>query len=171
MNIIISIGFLKGANYRMSTTEQVNFIGDVKSTLNLALDGLESQLVQQGPCTGYWEGQEEPSYTCTTAVSEEIPADKMELLKERLSMLAVRYGQDAIALTVACPQFVDQSAYHSLYEEVEHQGAIGEVEYETVRSAVEPLLERLYGEHGDAALSMIETLVTGQMRDYLFMQN
>ena len=86
-------------------------------------------------------------------------------------MLAVRYGQDAIALTVAEPQFVDQSAYHSLYAEVEHQqDAIGEVEYETVRSAVEPLLERLYGEHGDAALNMIETLVNGQMRDFLFMK-
>ena len=151
----------------MSTTERVNFIGDVKNTLDLALDGLERQLVQQGPCTGYWEGEEEPCYTCTTAVSEEIPADKMELLKERLSMLAVRYGQDAIALTVAEPQFVDQSAYHSMSL---FQGAIGEVEYETVRSAVEPLLERLYGEHGDAALSMIETLVNGQMRDFLFMK-
>jgi len=155
----------------MSTSERVNFIRDVKNTLDLALDGLERQMVQQGPCTGYWEGEEEPCYTCTTAVSEPIPADKMEVLEERLSMLAVRYGQDAIALTVAEPQFVDQSAYHSLYAEVEHQqDAIGEVEYETVRSAVEPLLERLYGEHGDAALNMIETLVNGQMRDFLFMK-
>jgi len=155
----------------MSTTEQVNFIGDVKNTLDLALDGLQRQLVQQGPCTGYWEGEEEPCYTCTTAVSEEIPADKMELLKERLSMLAVRYGQDCVALTVAKPHFVDQSAYHSMYAEVQHQGAIGEVEYETVRSAVEPLLERLYAEHGDTAMSMIETLVSGQMKDYLFMRD
>ena len=89
MNIIISIGFLsRGA--LMSTSERVNFIRDIKNTLDLALDGLERQLVQQGPCTGYWEGEEEPCYTCTTAVSEEIPADKMELLKESLSMLAVR---------------------------------------------------------------------------------
>jgi hypothetical protein len=168
MNIIISIGFLRGAAL-MSTSEQVNFIRDIKNTLDLALAGLERQMVQQGACTGYWEGEEEPSYTCTTAVLEPIPADKMEVLKERLSMLAVRYGQDAIALTVAEPQFVDQSAYHSMYA-VQPTPAIGEIEYETVRSAVEPLLERLYGEHGDAALSMIETLVNGQMRDYLFMK-
>ncbi len=168
MNVIISIGFLRGAKL-MSTSERVNFIRDVKNTLDLALDGLERQMVQQGPCTGYWEGEEEPCYTCTTAVSEDIPADKMEVLEERLSMLAVRYGQDAIALTVAEPQFIDQSAYHSIYA-VQPTSAIGEVEYETVRSAVEPLLERLYEEHGDVALSMIETLVNGQMRDYLFMQ-
>ena len=153
----------------MSTSEQVNFIRDIKNTLDLALNGLERQMVQQGACTGYWEGEEEPSYTCTTAVLEPIPADKMEVLKERLSMLAVRYGQDAIALTVADPQFIDQSAYHSMYA-VQPTPAIGEIEYETVRSAVEPLLERLYAEHGDAAMSMIETLVNGQMRDYLFMQ-
>ena len=98
----------------MSTSEQVNFIRDIKNTLDLALDGLERQMVQQGACTGYWEGEEEPCYTCTTAVSEDIPADKMEVLKERLSMLAVRYNQDCIALTVARPQFIDQSNYLAL---------------------------------------------------------
>ena len=67
MNIIISIGFLRGAAL-MSTSEQVNFIRDIKNTLDLALNGLERQMVQQGACTGYWEGEEEPSYTCTTAV-------------------------------------------------------------------------------------------------------
>jgi hypothetical protein len=113
VNIIISIGFMRGEEL-MTAKEQVNFIGDVKNSLDLALNGLKRQLVQQGPCTGYWEGQEEPSYTCTTAVSEYIPADKMEVLKERLSMLAVRYNQDCIALTVARPQFIDQSNYLAL---------------------------------------------------------
>ena len=113
MNIIISIGFMRGEEL-MTGQEQCNFIVDVKNSLDLALNGLKRQMVQQGACTGYWEGQMEPSYTCTTAVSEDIPADKMEVLKERLSMLAVRYNQDCIALTVARPQFIDQSNYLAL---------------------------------------------------------
>ena len=179
-NVIVSIGFMKGDEI-MKSDERLDFIRDVRNTLSLCFEGPGSQIVQAGPCTGYWDGKEEPCYTVTTSIMDGFfNADMVEVLEERLSMLSVRYDQEAIALTVARPQFIDQSAYRSLFtesaklndliEEVQHQGAIGEIEYETVRSAVEPLLERLYGEYGDAAIGMIDKLVNGQMRDFLFME-
>ena len=116
-NVIVSIGFMIG-DVEMTSEKRLNFIGDVRNTLSLCFEGPGSQIVQAGPCTGYWDGKEEPCYTVTVSIMDGFfNADMLEVLEERLSMLAVRYGQEAIALTVARPQFINQSAYRSLFTE------------------------------------------------------
>jgi len=48
---------------------------------------------------------------------------------------------------------------------------LDEIEYETIRSAVEPVVERLRKTLGDEAIEVVSKICRGMGADYLFMQN
>ena len=163
----------------MSDKKQAHFIEDVYSAVTrlLASHHADYQVVQAGRVMGRWQDGlnliEEPSYTLTVAVpSGTVSGTMVSYLRYRLGGLAKVYDQDAIALSVYTPQFCTSEDYNKGAPVVLNAAtALAETDRESLRSAVESILDMWVGERtpADEVLHLIQQAVRDNVADYAFM--
>ena len=177
-SITISFGFNIGTE-TMKESKQAQFIEGVYSAVTRCLAGSPHtyQVVQAGRVMGRWQDGlnliEEPSYTLTIAVdSGTVDGQMLSFLRYRLGALAEAYDQDAIALNVYTPQFCTSEDYNKGAPVVLNAAtALAETDRESLRSAVESILDMWVGERtpADEVLHLIQQAVRDNVADYAFM--
>lgn len=102
MASLIGIGRRKGAGPLLSDNRWRWFKASVRGILR----GLDATIIAECEGAGGWEGVAEP---CACFVFD-LPDDtSLSVLRSMLAVLAGKYGQDAIALTIGKTEFIGAS--------------------------------------------------------------